>query len=218
MQIHQRFRSARRGAAVLIAVVLMNAGCTTPLGWLHGRASEPSSPGDPVAALEAARREAEAATLPRANDGRPLAAATTPVVGRALAPLTPDDGQDATSAPLNSAPLESASLNAQPVAAASPPPPPAPTRSVLYAVHLASYRQDSEVSAGWRSLRARAGSALADLAPRVEAADLGAQGVYKRLKAGPLPNPSAARERCGALRALGLYCELTDFHGQGLSG
>ncbi len=203
--------NARRGAAMAVAVSLWTAGCATPLGWLHGGASEPTAPGDPVAALEAARQEAEAITPQATRDGRPVAAATTPVIDRALAPLSPDG-------PPRVARADAVRLPAAASAVPSPPPPPAPTRSVLYAVHLASYREDAEASAGWRRLRAQAGPALADLAPRVEAADLGAQGIYVRLKAGPLPNPAAARARCARLKALGLYCQLTDFHGEGLTG
>lgn len=200
-----------RGAlgALAVAALAGASGCAASLGALHGRASEPTAPGDPVAALEAARRAAPDLS-PGAADGGPAPARTTPIVGRRLEPLSPPSTTPALSASAEARPAAAPPL-APPLA---PPPPPAPARSVLYAVHLASYRQDALARDGWTSLQARAGGALSDLAPRLESADLGARGVFVRLKAGPLPSRRAAEERCVRLEALGLYCQLTDFHGR----
>lgn len=93
---------------------------------------------------------------------------------------------------------------------------PASARSVLYALHLASYRSDDHAQQGWRLLQADAGATLAGLTPRIEVADLGSKGVYRRLKAGPFNTKAEAASRCEALRAAGHYCQLTDFAGRAL--
>lgn len=93
------------------------------------------------------------------------------------------------------------------------------TRSVLYALHLASYRSAASAEAGWRILAAEAPSALGDLHPRVERVDLGAdQGEFLRLKAGPVDSQAEAMARCAALTQSGHYCRTTDFAGSELAG
>lgn len=86
-------------------------------------------------------------------------------------------------------------------------------RSALYAIHLASYTSVPDLHQGWRLLSQRGGSALGGLSPRVEVADLGDQGIFQRLKAGPLYSHADAAARCTTLNAMGLYCQVTDFAG-----
>lgn len=86
------------------------------------------------------------------------------------------------------------------------------TRSVLYAVHLASYRQKENARAGWAEILARHGGALAVADPMLEAADLGDRGLYLRLKAGPFDRLTAAQV-CVTLTAEGQYCQVTNFSG-----
>ncbi len=103
----------------------------------------------------------------------------------------------------------------------APPQPQAPpslgVRSVFFAVHLASYRSELEAEQGWTSIQAQSDGVLDALRPRVERADLGADGVFFRLKAGPLTGRIEAEAVCGELRAGGLYCEPADFTGFDLS-
>lgn len=85
----------------------------------------------------------------------------------------------------------------------------------MFALHLASYRSDAAAARGWEALRASAPTALEGLSPRIEVVDLGGeQGVFRRLKAGPLPNRDDAEARCALLQAAGLYCRPTDFTGE----
>ena len=89
-------------------------------------------------------------------------------------------------------------------------------RSLLSAVHLASYRNPQNAEAGWRELQAGAPGALAGLEARLAEADLGERGVFLRLKAGPLDSPAAAATLCAQLEAAGHWCSPVDYGGRRL--
>jgi hypothetical protein len=109
-------------------------------------------------------------------------------------------------APTQSAPTQSAAPGLEP-------------RSVLFALHLASYRNESSAAAGWRIIAAEAPETLDDLHPRIETVDLGPErGVYLRLKAGPIDSRAEAAARCAALVDAGHYCQAVDFEGREISG
>ena len=92
-------------------------------------------------------------------------------------------------------------------------------RSVLYGIHLASYRSETSAEAGWRILSSEAPAALDGLHPRVQSVDLGPErGVYLRLKAGPLDSRADAAARCAALVQAGHYCQAIDFAGWDIVG
>lgn len=97
-------------------------------------------------------------------------------------------------------------------------PPLGEERSVLYAVHLASYRTEAAAVRGWAVLRSAAPGTLAGLEPRLETVDIGERGVFLRLKAGPLPNQAEAEARCAALQSEGYFCQALDFTGRALPG
>jgi uncharacterized protein YceK len=88
-------------------------------------------------------------------------------------------------------------------------------RSMLNAVHLASYRSRDNAVSGWRDLQS-SHSALSGLSARLGTAELGERGTYLRLKAGPLDSPSQAESICETLRIQGLWCTATDFTGEPL--
>ena len=88
-------------------------------------------------------------------------------------------------------------------------------RSVLNAVHIASYRNRDNAVAGWAELVAKH-SSLSRLDARLVEADLQERGLYLRLKAGPFDTPEAAQALCVDIRAQGLWCAPTDFTGQPL--
>ena len=104
----------------------------------------------------------------------------------------------------------------EPAEAAAPPPAPDLTgaRSLLSAVHLASYRNLRNAEAGWRELQVAESEVLAGLEPRLAEADLGERGVFLRLKAGPLDSPDAAAALCARLEAAGHWCAPVDFNGR----
>lgn len=95
-----------------------------------------------------------------------------------------------------------------------PPPDLAGARSVLSAVHLASYRDPVNVARGWAVLQEQASGALVGLEPRLVAVTLGDRGRFLRLKAGPLDTREAAIALCAQLEAQDIWCQPTDFDGQ----
>lgn len=111
-----------------------------------------------------------------------------------------------------------ATPQAAPQAAAPEPEPlPAPdltgARSILYGVHLTSYRDAAHVAAGWRALQGTL-PVLDGLSARVAPADLGERGVYLRLKAGPFDSRDGAQALCARLQAEGYWCQPVDFTGE----
>jgi hypothetical protein len=86
------------------------------------------------------------------------------------------------------------------------------SRSLLHAVHVASYRTPEQVREGWDVLSARH-VVLSRLEPRMDAADLGERGAYLRLKAGPFDDAAAARAACAEIEAAGDWCQATGFDG-----
>ena len=97
------------------------------------------------------------------------------------------------------------------------PPPATEARSLLHAVHLASYRREDMAVRGWEELR-EAHAVLRDLDARLELAHIPEQGNFLRLKAGPFDSADQARALCRSLEAVGQYCRAVDFTGQALAG
>ena len=162
------------------------------------------APTPPLATPEAVRAAALAALLTRTAEAAPdRVVEAAPEMAALERALTGAAG--AQSAP--------SSTLASPV-------PPAPdltgARSILSAVHLASYRQREHAAPGWIELQGTAGGALGGLQPRLAEADLGEAGVYLRLKAGPIDSPDAARATCARLEAAGVWCAVSDFSGEPL--
>ncbi len=88
-------------------------------------------------------------------------------------------------------------------------------RSLMYAVHLGSYRSAARALNGYVQIKTRVPGALAKLAPRVERVDLGPKkGIYERLKAGPLSSRGEAQAVCTQLDLAGLYCATADYTGR----
>ncbi len=75
-----------------------------------------------------------------------------------------------------------------------------------FLVQLASVRAEEGAHREWARLSKRHGDLLGTLALSVERADLGARGVYYRVRAGPLADRAAATCLCDALKARKLGC------------
>lgn len=80
------------------------------------------------------------------------------------------------------------------------------------AVHLASYQNQAAAEKGWKALTRTHGALLSKLQPSYERVDLGAKGVFVRLKAGPLPSNNAAKTLCRKLKAKRQYCDPATIH------
>lgn len=86
-------------------------------------------------------------------------------------------------------------------------------RSLYFAVQIGSYRSSDRALAGWRELQRQAPMVFTGLRARVERVDLGAKGVFVRLKAGPLSSRSEALSHCQTLQTKGISCIKADFTG-----
>ncbi|MCW8836233.1 MAG: SPOR domain-containing protein, partial [Rhodospirillales bacterium] len=75
---------------------------------------------------------------------------------------------------------------AKPAAPAAPPPVAANASGSAYRVQLAAVRSESAATAEWNRLKQKHAALFAGMEPDLEKADLGAKGVFYRLRAGPL--------------------------------
>jgi cell division septation protein DedD len=88
----------------------------------------------------------------------------------------------------------------------TPPPPAAPktqpsATSGSYLIQLGAFGDDAGANRAWKTLQGKFGSVLGDLSPNIQTADLGAKGVYHRLRAGPFSTRAAADAACASLKA-----------------
>lgn len=92
-----------------------------------------------------------------------------------------------------------------------------PTESVLYGVHLASYRKLEEAREGWSKLQRQNPDELGLLEPRVETVTIPDKGVFVRLIGGGFSSEEKAAALCARLRPKDVYCAVSSFSGQRLS-
>ncbi|MEE2691887.1 MAG: SPOR domain-containing protein [Pseudomonadota bacterium] len=92
-----------------------------------------------------------------------------------------------------------------------------PLSSVLYGVHLASYRHEAEARSGWRKLQRENPDELGLLEPRVEKVSIEDRGEFLRLVGGGFTTQEKASALCARLKSKGVYCSVTSFDGQRLS-
>ena len=89
--------------------------------------------------------------------------------------------------------------------------------SVLYGVHLASYRAVEEARAGWRELQREHPDELGLLEPRIERVMVPERGVFLRLIGGGFSSEDKATALCRRLKEKQLYCAVASFDGERLS-
>ena len=91
-------------------------------------------------------------------------------------------------------------------AAAEPAPMPTTPLADSYRIQLASVPNEGDVAGEWARLKKQIGAPIDALELHVEAADLGAQGTYHRLQAGPFASKEEATAACSAVKAGGDDC------------
>jgi sporulation related protein len=91
------------------------------------------------------------------------------------------------------------------------------TASVLFGVHLASYRKVREARDGWRKLQRQNPDELGLLEPRIERVRLKEKGVFLRLIGGGFSSQEKAAALCASLQQKGLFCSVSGFNGKRLS-
>lgn len=89
--------------------------------------------------------------------------------------------------------------------------------SVLFGVHLASYRNVEDARAGWKKLQQENPDELGLLEPRLEAATIEGRGEFLRLIGGALSSDERAQALCAKLKSRGAFCAVTHFEGERLA-
>ncbi|MGE0407766.1 MAG: SPOR domain-containing protein [Amphiplicatus sp.] len=92
-----------------------------------------------------------------------------------------------------------------------------PLTSVLFGVHLASYRAVNDARAGWSKLQRDNPDELGLLEPRIIKVTIADRGDFIRLIAGGFASEEKAGRLCRRLRAKGVFCAVTGFEGEKLS-
>lgn len=90
------------------------------------------------------------------------------------------------------------------------------TASVLFGVHLASYRHEAEARTGWVKLQQDFPDELGLLEPRLERVDIEGRGEFLRLVGGAFASEAKASALCERLRAKSAYCAVARFAGEKL--
>ncbi len=91
------------------------------------------------------------------------------------------------------------------------------TTSLLFGVHLASYRNPEDAALRWREFQEKYPDQLGLLEPRVQSITIAGRGEYHRLIVGGFASRSKADALCENLRMAKLYCEVMPFSGLSLS-
>jgi cell division protein FtsN len=109
-------------------------------------------------------------------------------------------------APAAAAPAPAA--DPQPVAAIPPPKPkpaptPAPAAPTKYVVQVGSKQNQTDALATFADMQQKYPTLLASYRPMVQKANLGAKGIWYRLRIGPIADKSAASKLCSQLKSQG---------------
>jgi SPOR domain len=78
--------------------------------------------------------------------------------------------------------------------------------SADYWIQLAATKSEAEARALWTRIQAKHRDVLGKLSLHIERADLGSQGIYYRLQAGPFAEKRAAQSACNKLKAKKQAC------------
>jgi SPOR domain len=78
--------------------------------------------------------------------------------------------------------------------------------SAAYWIQLAAAKSEAEAQTLWTRIQARHRDVLGTLALRVGRVDLGAQGIFYRVQAGPFADKGAAQSACSKLKAKKQAC------------
>jgi cell division septation protein DedD len=146
-------------------------------------------PGMPLEILRQAEPETPVEAPPvRLNPEAPPAAAQTAPAAQAPAPAA------------KPAPVPPAPAPAKTAAA------PAAGGGAL--LQIGAYPSEDLANGAWAAFRARHADVAGALSPDIQKADLGAKGIWYRLRAGPFADRTAANAACAKLKAAGTTCFL----------
>lgn len=123
---------------------------------------------------------------------------------------TPDAVESAVLEPTAETPAPTVEApGTEPVAETGPPQLPASPQFVAngpYVAQLAALQSEAAVEQSWRRLSSRAPQLFSSARLDVERADLGARGIYYRVRAGYFPDRANAARFCDRIRQMGQDC------------
>lgn len=187
--------------------------------------AEPSGASEPAPAPEPAPEAAEAPVTDAPEPAPPAAVESsstgTEADGTAQEGATASDAEGADSA--NETPiLPELALTETPAATPAPPPgdlasasptdqatPPAAAAADGFVVQVSSQKSEAQARSAFADLQRRFPSALGSMEPNIQQADLGAKGIFYRVRVGPWPSRAEAIEVCEAMQAEGGSCFVT---------
>jgi SPOR domain len=162
-------------------------------------------PEAPAAPQQAA--PAQAAPAPAPQQQMAAAEPAMPAMPMSQAAPAPAPAPVAEAAP---PPAAAPAADPAPVAAIPPKPKvaaadvaPAPAKPSQYVVQVGSKQNQTEALATFADMQQKYPTLLASYRPMVQKADLGAKGVWYRLRIGPIVDKSAATKLCGQLKSQG---------------
>ncbi|MEO0398894.1 MAG: SPOR domain-containing protein [Pseudomonadota bacterium] len=91
------------------------------------------------------------------------------------------------------------------------------TQSVLWGVHLDSYKREAYARRGWSRLQRRYPDELGLLEPRLETVMIEGKGRMLRLIGGAFASEATAKALCETLKVKEQYCRVVDFGGRTLA-
>ncbi len=139
---------------------------------------------------------------PPAPTPAPARPAATPPAVAQVAPPPPAPARPA------AAPAPAPAIVAQ---AAPPPPAPAaaPPAARGFFLQLGAYENEMLAQSGWRTFQTRYSQIAGSLGQDIQRADLGARGIWYRLRAGPFADRASAVTACEKLKEIGGNCFVT---------
>lgn len=163
----------------------------------------------PEEKAEAAAEEAE----PKVEEA-PKAEAPKEQAPKAEAPAKAPDPfapveKETTAAPAPAKPQAPAPAPVKPVETVAPKTPaPAPVAGGKAQIQLGAYGSQAEAEQNWARIRGQYGDLVGSMPPQIVRADLGAKGVFYRLRVAGFGSVAAAKQTCSSLSSRGQGCFL----------
>lgn len=150
-----------------------------------------------------------------ANDARPSTAPPAPVVAAPNA----DVANNGDPVPVDNSPrlVQPSFASTETIFENEAASPEIKLTSVLWGVHLASYKHPDDASSGWAKLQRENPDELGLLEPRIERVNVEGKGEYLRLVGGGFSSREKAKALCDRLQGKGVFCRIATFGGDRLS-
>jgi cell division septation protein DedD len=168
----------------------VNREAADPIGSIAAETTPPAEDAVADRIAELAKADAALATAPAKQESEKTAVAETPA--------KPEPKPATTPTPVSATSTE----NARPSVSYRD----ADAMSGTHLVQVGAFRSESEANTVWTSLKGKLGDYANDKSPDIERADLGAKGVYYRLRIGPFSSSDDAKTYCAGLKQRGTDC------------